>query len=52
MLTVRGKDAHEYVCLSTDDKPVNVTNGSMCLEIDTGKIFAFDAQNQAWIEIA
>lgn len=38
-------------CLSTDDKPLNVTNGSTCFEIDTGKIYMFDGENKQWHEI-
>ena len=59
MFKVVGKDAKEYVCLSTDTKPTDVkngwggiANGSLCLEMDTGKIYAFDEQNKMWLEIA
>lgn len=40
------------VCLSTDTKPTqNVANGSLLLEMDTGKIYAFDADGVQWIEL-
>ncbi len=38
--------------LSKDTKPVkDVGNGSTFLEIDTTKVFAFDAENKTWIEL-
>lgn len=37
--------------LSTDTKPTNVGNGSIYIEIDTGSIYMFDAQNKQWKEI-
>ena len=36
--------------LSTDDKPLEVENGSEYYAIDTGKIYRFDAENQTWYE--
>ena len=40
------------VCLSTDTKPTQfVANGSLVLEMDTNKIYAFDAEGEAWIEL-
>lgn len=41
--------------LSTDTKPTEINdkiidNGSVYIEIDTGKIFMFDAENQQWKE--
>lgn len=39
-------------CLSTDTKPTaGIANGSLLLEMDTSKIYAFDEQNQTWLEI-
>ena len=33
----------EAACLSTDAKPTaGIANGSLCLEMDTGKIYAFN----------
>lgn len=41
----------EGSCLSTDEKPIeNIGNGSTLLEMDTGKIFMFDEENQIWKE--
>ncbi len=39
--------------LSTDEKPTslgdeNIENGSIFIEIDTGKLFFFDAENEEW----
>ena len=37
--------------LSTDEKPTEgVTNASTFYEMDTGKIYLFDAENKVWIE--
>lgn len=36
---------------STDTKPVDVENGSIFTEIDTGKIYRFDAENKIWHEV-
>lgn len=35
---------------SIDTKPVDVENGSMYTEIDTGRTYRFDAENKVWIE--
>lgn len=37
---------------STDEKPVgkDVPNGSVFYEMDTGKVFKFDAEARVWIE--
>ena len=43
--------------LSTDEKPVdeinntNIDNGSIFIEIDTGKVYMFDLENTEWKEI-
>lgn len=43
--------AHEYVGLSTDTKPTEfVPNGSTFVEMDTKKLYAFDAANSEWLE--
>lgn len=55
---VRGRQVpHEFFGLSTDTKPVDefgegnkVTNGSIFIEIDTKKVYMFDAENKVWIE--
>lgn len=41
----------QYAGLSTDTKPIEgVENGDKFIEIDTGKIYLFDAQNAEWTE--
>lgn len=49
-IVTNGTDPSEVYLLSTDVKPLGVENGSLCYEIDTGKIFMFDAENKIWIE--
>lgn len=36
--------------LSTDTKPTNVGNASTFYEMDTKKLFMFDAENDVWLE--
>ena len=50
--TIPGKISYaaQGVCLSGDDKPTNVGNGSILLEIDTKKIYIFDKENETWRE--
>lgn len=52
MLTPRGRDVKDYYCLSTDDKPTRAVNGSLLLEMDTGDMYAFDAENSEWHKVA
>lgn len=42
----------EFHGLSTDTKPLNksIDNGSIFYEIDTGKTFRFDKENNIWLE--
>lgn len=35
--------------LSTDQKPMNVENGSIFYEMDTQNVYMFDGENNAWI---
>lgn len=43
--------ARDYSGNSDDTKPIeDVENGSWYTEIDTGKKFRFDKENQVWIE--
>ena len=56
--TVEGEEAVnvELRGLSGDDKPIEIANkkvdnGSIFIEIDTGKIFMFDLENKLWKEI-
>ena len=42
--------------LSTDDKPtaideLKIANGSTFIEIDTGKIYFYDLENELWKEV-
>ena len=43
--------------LSTDTKPTGtyhntrIQNGSSFLEMDTGKVFMYDAENAEWLEL-
>ena len=47
MITVTSEKTYEFRGLSTDEKPVEkVGNGSVFIEIDTGKVFMFDEQNK------
>ena len=42
----------EAACLSTDTKPTTgIANGSLCIEIDTGDIYMFDAAGAEWDKI-
>jgi hypothetical protein len=36
--------------LSTEAKPLDAPNGSTFWEMDTGKVYAFDAVGNRWIE--
>lgn len=48
-----GKVLIEAACLSTDSKPATgIANGSLCLEMDTGKIYAFNETASTWVEVA
>lgn len=41
----------EIACVSSDTKPTSdVATGSICLEVDTGKIYAFNEANSEWVE--
>ena len=42
----------ESVCLSTDTKPTSgVANGSVCIEMNTGKVFMYNEAGSAWVEL-
>ena len=43
-----GQVYNEVRCLSTDDKPTDVRNGSICIEIDTGTKYVFDKGGGTW----
>ena len=41
----------EGTCLSTDEKPTEgMANGSRLIEMDTSKLYLFDADNETWRE--
>ena len=43
----------ESACLSTDSKPTEgIANGSICIEMNTGKIFMFNEAGSAWVELS
>lgn len=44
---------YEFRGLSTDDKSkiTNMTNGSIFFEMDTSKVYMYDAQNEQWREL-
>ncbi len=46
-----GEVYNDVRCLSTDEKPTDVKNGSTLVEIDTGKGYLFDADSKAWKQI-
>ena len=48
--TVNGKGIADIVCLSTDTKPTGFANGSIILEVDTGKFYVYDEENAEWTE--
>lgn len=39
-----------YYGLSTDTKPETALNGMVFIEMDTGKLYFFDAENATWRE--
>lgn len=44
-----GTNTEEVRCLSTDEKPTEkIHNGSVCIEIDTGKLYIFDKSSEEW----
>ena len=52
MITTINEKTYEFRGLSTAEKPIeSVGNGSVFIEIDTGKVFMFDEQNKVWKEI-
>ena len=46
------KQLVDIACLSTDTKPtIGIMNGSMLIEVNTGKLYVFDESASAWNEI-
>lgn len=39
-----------YAGLSTDNKPTTTENGAVFIEMNTGKVYFFDADNTTWRE--
>lgn len=42
--------AAEITGRSIDTKPTDLANGSIYKELDTGRIWVYDAQNSVWYE--
>ena len=42
--------ASSFAGRSVDDKPLDAENGSLFKEIDTGRVFRYDKENNLWIE--
>ena len=42
----------QATCMESDTKPTDgIANGSLCLEMDTGKWYGFDEDSSDWVEI-
>ena len=46
-------DFSTFFGLHDDEKPTgdDITNGSVFVEIDTGKVYFYDAENEQWLEV-
>lgn len=42
--------APEFTGRSIDTKPSNVENGAVYKELDTGRTYRYDAENNKWME--
>ena len=57
MVSVREKkgELREFYCLSTDTKPAEtdyaIGNADILLEIDTGKVYLYDADGREWNQV-
>jgi len=50
--TQNGKELVDLALKSTDTKPTTgIMNGSLCMEVDTGSIYAYDEGSSEWAEI-
>lgn len=51
---IEGKKRYiEMACLAADTKPtVDIVTGSLCLEVDTGDVYAFEEVGGTWDKIA
>ena len=53
MTTIINEKTYEFRGLSTDIKPMEKAgNGSVFIEMDTGKVYIFDEENLIWIELS
>lgn len=41
---------NEYAGLYTDEKPTDCATGSIFVEVDTGKVYFFNADAETWVE--
>ena len=42
----------QATCMAGEAKETNgIANGSLCLEMDSGKFYGFDEDTSAWVEI-
>jgi len=51
--TFEGKTYYEYAGKSTDTKPtgLDISTGSIFLEVDTGDVYAYDEAGVEWCKI-
>ena len=42
--------ANTFAGKALDNKPSGCANGSAFIEMDTGKVYFYDAEGQSWIE--
>ena len=42
--------AEEWTGLSTDTKPATAYQGSIFVEVDTGKVYFYNEASSAWVE--
>ena len=54
MITYGNDKTYKLYCLSTDEKPElsEESNGSVLLEIDTGKKYMYDGKEKEWLLIS
>jgi len=50
MISIVDDEMVDYRGLSTDTKPAMAANGSSFLEMDTGDMYYWDADSEAWIK--
>lgn len=48
--TPAGSNIWDVRGLSTDEKPLNVPNGSTFYEMDTGNVFMFNEDAKQWLK--